>query len=141
MKRLLPLLFLLPSVALILYARRAAESDATSYEVRVRVDSGGFEFPADVQLCVTSEPPIADGDPIDPGQLVADGWATVLLGKPGLVTLRLHALRLRDGQAGTTGVMVGKPQKFELATGNEPPSWTLAVTPDECRSALSAIRR
>ena len=134
MKRLLPLLFLLPSVALILYAKRDGERDATSYEVRVLVETGGFEFPGDVRLFVMS------WDSLAAGSWIEEGSATVQVTQSGPVTLRISGFQFPDGVSGATGVLVGEPQTFEPRPEAETPTWTLAFTPAECREALAAMR-
>jgi len=142
MKRLLPLLFLVPSLALLIYARRDAKEEAPKhFEVPVRVDTGGFEFPDDVPVWVSVIPAEASGDEVDVREQVTAGRATLRLPKAGIVVLGLHVFPSMEGKAGVSAVPVGKPQEFELRTEGDVPSWNLVVTPDECRAALAALRK
>ena len=144
MKRLLPLLFLVPSLALIIYAKRDAGEEVEApppYEVRVQVVTGGFEFPPELALWVSTEPPGAFADDLVESQRVTDGWATVPATELRPMTLHLTVFSPWGGEVGATGIPVGKPRECELLVDGKGPTGTLTVTPDECRAALAHLRK
>jgi len=127
MKRFLPILFLVPSVALILYAKRARQEELV--ELRIRVETGGFAFPDGVALQVAT----AAGRRAP----VEDGWARISVPRSGLATLRLEVTERGDA---SRSAPVGEPREVEFDPDAAEPSGSLAVTPDECRAALAKLR-
>lgn len=131
MKRLLPLLFLLPSVALILYARRAHPEvgpvPEDSYQLEIRVTTDGYTLPDEyeIRLC---------------GQIVNSGRARLEFPKAGdvIVDVTLAA----RGAKTTAGVScgVGEPREFTLKETSEPQRETIVVTREECEAAIAELK-
>ena len=130
MKRLLPLLFLLPSVALILHARR--EQDVAVYPVQFVVTSGSYVLPSGYTFEVWR-------DDTSGFATVVDGRATLEFEREGVTTVTVHISRAAAGTTPKTPFAVAQPVAFTVARGTEPQLQKLVVTRKECESAIAKL--
>ena len=131
MKRLLPLLFLLPSIALIIHARKQRDDTAEveTYPVHFVVTTGSYVLPNGYRLEVWR-----DGTPLFAE--VVDGRATLEFEREGATKVMVHVA------AGTTfksSLSAGQPVEITVERGSEPQLEKLVVTRKECESAIAKL--
>jgi len=129
-KRLLPLLFLLPSLALILHARR--EHDVAVYPVQFVVTSGSYVLPSGYTFEVWRDEPSGFA-------AVVDGRATLEFEREGVTTVTVHISRAAAGTTLKTSRGVAPPVAITVARGSEPQRETLVVTRKECELAIAKL--
>ena len=135
MKVLLPLLLLLPTAALLIYARRARviEQQERPHVVDVVVETeGGFKFDDDVVIRVEG----VQGDRVIP----ADGML-VPFPATGKGTLRIRIERQDPRAAASRSAPLGAAHEIEIRAGSEPQRVVVGITLGECEAALAALRK
>ena len=125
LRHYLPLFFLAPSMAMMIYAWNRQSPPPP--RILVDVVAEGFSFPADVQLYVVP----GDDDPV----AVRGSIARLPYREEGPVTLRLQVRRGADRSE-----WIGAAQAFVYPAKPDGERWALSVSAAECRAALSRLR-
>ena len=135
MKRLIPLLLLLPSVALIIHARRGIDNAAVErHRVEFVISAGDFRLPDGHSFQVWRNE--MDGELPNFADVV-DGRAVLAYERAGVFAVSVHLCRATADTASKMSLGVFQSVEINVARGDKPQLETLVISPKECEAALA----